>query len=201
VSRLRAPSDETTPAPAAISADQIDACRRGDRSALDAVFRAHAEGLARLLTRIVGPSVEVEDLLQETFAAAIGAFPKFRGEASVKTWLHRIAIHVAQSYLRRPRVRREVALDVEPAGEEMSPEQRDRARRLYEHLDAIDAKQRITLVLYVIEGHSVDEIAAMMDSGKAATRSRILWARRKLMKRLRKDPHFAGVELELGGHR
>jgi RNA polymerase sigma-70 factor (ECF subfamily) len=199
VSRLRAPSDETTPAPAAISADQIDACRRGDRSALDTVFRAHAEGLARLLTRIVGPSVEVEDLLQETFAAAIGAFPKFRGEASVKTWLHRIAIHVAQSYLRRPRVRREVALDVEPAGEEMSPEQRDRARRLYEHLDAIDAKQRITLVLYVIEGHSVDEIAAMMDSGKAATRSRILWARRKLMKRLRKDPHFAGVEL--GGER
>jgi RNA polymerase sigma-70 factor (ECF subfamily) len=201
VSRLRAPSDETTPAPAAISADQIDACRRGDRSALDAVFRAHAEGLARLLTRIVGPSVEVEDLLQETFAAAIGAFPKFRGEASVKTWLHRIAIHVAQSYLRRPRVRREVALDVEPAGEEMSPEQRDRARRLYEHLDAIDAKQRITLVLYVIEGRSVDEIAAMMDSGKAATRSRILWARRKLMKRLRKDPHFAGVELELAGQR
>jgi RNA polymerase sigma-70 factor (ECF subfamily) len=201
VSRLRAPSDETTSAPAAISADQIDACRRGDRSALDAVFRAHAEGLARLLTRIVGPSVEVEDLLQETFAAAIGAFPKFRGEAAVKTWLHRIAIHVAQSYLRRPRVRREVALDIEPAGEEMSPEQRDRARRLYEHLDAIDAKQRITLVLYVIEGRSVDEIAAMMDSGKAATRSRILWARRKLMKRLRKDPHFAGVELELGGER
>lgn len=201
MSRLRAPSDETTPAPAAISADQIDACRRGDRSALDAVFRAHAEGLARLLTRIVGPSVEVEDLLQETFAAAIGAFPKFRGEASVKTWLHRIAIHVAQSYLRRPRVRREVALDVEPAGEEMSPEQRDRARRLYEHLDAIDAMQRITLVLYVIEGRSVDEIAAMMDSGKAATRSRILWARRKLMKRLRKDPHFAGVELELAGQR
>lgn len=199
MSFLRAPAgDDTTPT-AALSADQIDACRRGDRAALDTVFRAHAVGLARLLTRIVGPSTEVEDLLQETFAAAITAFPKFRGEASVKTWLNRIAIHVAQNYLRRPRVRREVALDVEPAGEEVSPERRDLARRIYEHLDALDATKRITLVLYVIEGHSVDEIAAMMNTSKAATRSRILWARRKLMKRLRKDPHFAGVELELAG--
>ena len=192
----RAPFDSPKPALAAIDVD-LDACRRGDRGALDAVFRAHAKGLARLLTRIVGPRADVEDLLQETFAAAITAFPKFRGEASVKTWLHRIAINVAQSFLRRPRHRREVELGDEPASEEMSPEQRELSRKLYEHLDAIDATKRITLVLYVIEGHSIDEIAAMMNAGKAATRSRILWARRKLMKRLRKDPAFAGVELEL----
>ena len=177
-----------------VADDQIDACRRGDRGALDAVFRAHAEGVARLLTRIVGSSIEIEDLLQETFAAAITAFPRFRGEASVKTWLNRIAIHIAHQYLRRPRHRREVELveSVEPAIDSRSPEQRELARRLYAHLDTLDAKQRITLVLYVIEGHTVEEIAVLMGASKAATRSRILWARRKLMRRLSRDPAFGG---------
>ena len=187
------PEERRTPAPRA-EPEQIEACRRGDRSALEAVFRAHAEGLARLLTRIVGPSVEVEDLLQETFAAAITAFPKFRGEASVKTWLHRIAIHVAHQYLRRPRHRREVELADADEREGLagaSPEHRELARRLYEHVEAIDVTKRIALLLYVVAGHSVDEIAALMGAGKAATRSRIMWARRKLMRRMRKDPLFA----------
>ena len=193
--------DKATPAPS-VAVDQIEACRRGDRGALDAVFRAHADGLARLLTRIIGPKADVEDLLQETFAAAITAFPKFRGEASVKTWLHRIAIHVAQQDLRRPRHRREVELenaDEEASTAELPPERRELARLLYAHLDALDATKRITLVLYVIEEHTVEEIAALLGASKAATRSRILWARRKLMKRLRRDPAFAGVELELRG--
>jgi RNA polymerase sigma-70 factor (ECF subfamily) len=184
------PEDKGGAAPAAVPVDQIEACRRGDRQALDAVFRAHAESLARLLRRLIGPSAEVEDLLQETFAAAITAFPKFRGEASVKTWLHRIAVHVAHQYLRRPRHRREVELIDEPRGTEESPERRELARRLYALLDDLDAKKRIALVLYVIEEHSIDEIAALMGASKAATRSRILWARRKLMKRMRKDPGF-----------
>jgi len=194
--RIDAPIDARIGAP--IDA-QIDACRRGDRAALEAVFRAHAESLARLLTRIVGPSVDVEDLLQDTFAAAIPAFGRFRGEASIKTWLHRIAVHVAHQHLRRPRHRREVALDdpetvardPEPAGE---PELRALTLRLYRHLDALDATKRIALVLYAIEEYTVDEIAALMGASRAATKSRIFWARRALLRRMRRDPRLAEGE-------
>jgi RNA polymerase sigma-70 factor, ECF subfamily len=190
-----APEDRSAAAPVRTGPEQIEACRRGDRTALEAVFRAHAEGLARLLTRIVGPSIEVEDLLQDTFAAAIPAFRTFRGEASIKTWLYRIAIHVAHQHLRRPRHRREVELpDADAVAREpaslATPEGREVAAQLYRHLDAIDATKRIALVLYAIEEHSVDEIAALMGAGKAAT-SRIFWARRALMKRMRRDPLFA----------
>ena len=182
--------------PPAPAADQIEACRRGDRTALEAVFRAHAEPLARLLTRIVGPSIDVEDLLQDTFAAAIPAFRSFRGEASIKTWLHRIAIHVAHQHLRRPRHRREIALpdpeivarDAEPTG---GPELRELTRRLYHHLDALDATKRIALVLYAIEEYTVDEIAVLTGASRAATKSRIYWARRALLRRMRRDPQLA----------
>jgi RNA polymerase sigma-70 factor (ECF subfamily) len=187
------------PSVAGDPSEQIAACRRGDRGALEAVFRAHAPGLARLLTRIVGPSAEVEDLLQETFANAITAFASFRGEAQIRTWLHRIAIHVAHQHLRRPRHRREVAMpDEEPAAaasSEESPERRELARRLYAHLDALDPAKRVALVLYVIEGHTVDEIAVLVGASRTATRSRIFWARRALLRALKKDAAFAGGRL------
>ncbi|MFN0245364.1 MAG: RNA polymerase sigma factor [Kofleriaceae bacterium] len=185
---------DPAPAPARVPVEQLEACRRGERSALDAVFRAHAQGLARLLKRIVGPSADVEDLLQETFANAITAFPTFRGEASIKTWLHRIGVYVAHQHLRRPRHRREVALDdADAISRETTetPETREVARRLYAHLGTLDATKRIALVLYAIEGHTVDEIAALMGAGRAATRSRIFWARRGLMRSMRRDPMFA----------
>jgi RNA polymerase sigma-70 factor, ECF subfamily len=187
------PEDRSTPVPATPAVDQIEACRRGDRKALEAVFQAHAQGLARLLARIVGPSIDVEDLLQDTFAAAITAFPRFRGEASVKTWLYRVAIHTAHQHLRRPRHRREVALEDADAiaREPVDPLLGALAGKLYAHLDAIEPTKRIALVLYAIEEHTVDEIAALMGASRSAIRSRIFWARRSLMKRMRRDPAFA----------
>lgn len=192
------PEERSARVRVSVPSDQVEACRKGDRSALEAVFRAHAPHLARLLRRMVGPSADVEDLLQDTFAQAIPAFKTFRGEASVKTWLHRIAIHVAHNHLRRPRHRREVELpDADAiARESTAPaEQREITERLYAHLDALDATKRIALLLYAVEEHTIDEIAALMGASKTATRSRIFWARRALMKRMRKDAAFTGGAL------
>jgi RNA polymerase sigma-70 factor (ECF subfamily) len=185
---------KSVPVPEPAASFDLEACRRGDRPALEAVFRAHAPAIARVLARLVGPSADVEDLLQDTFANAIGAFPQFRGEASVKTWLHRIAIHVAHGHLRRPRHRRETPLADEAVlgATETCAEDQELARRLYQHLEAIDAAKRIALVLRVIEGYSVEEIAALTGASRAAVRSRIFWARRALMKRMKRDPLFAG---------
>lgn len=186
-----APSERPAPH---IAPDVIDACRRGDRNALDLVFRAHAEILERLLARLVGPRADVEDLLQETFAAAIQAFPRFRGDASVRTWLHRIAVNIAHHHLRRSRRHRDVPIDELPAIAASSAAEvgmpPDLARRLYEHLDAIEPTKRIALTLHVFEHRSIAEIAALMGASRPATKSRLFWARRALLRRLRKDPRF-----------
>jgi RNA polymerase sigma-70 factor (ECF subfamily) len=191
-----APRERKTPVPLQLSAETIEACRRGDREAQDVVLRAHAEILERLLSRLIGPSAEVEDLLQETFAIAIEAFSGFRGEASVRTWLHRIAVNVARHHLRKPLRRRQVQLDdstiaatTPDASDSLASN--DTARALYEHLDAIDAVKRIALVLHVIDERPIAEVAALMGASHAATKSRIFWARRALLKRLRRDPRFA----------
>ena len=172
----------------------IERCRRGDRGALDEVLREHAAHVERLLARLVGPRADREDLLQDVFAAAIEAFPRFRGESSVKTWLHRITINVAHAELRRPRHRRDVPLDDEPQATGPSPaqdaERRELATKLYAHLDTLDASKRIAFVLHVLDDIPIAEVAALMGASRAATKSRIFWARRVMLKRLDRDPTF-----------
>jgi RNA polymerase sigma-70 factor (ECF subfamily) len=181
--------------PLATSPTLLDRCRRGERTALEQVLGEHAVHLERLLARLVGPRADLEDLLQDVFASAIEAFPRFRGEASVRTWLHRIAINVAYSYLRRPRHRSEVSLDEEMRAATPTPEheveQRELALRLYAHLDTLDAPKRIAFVLHVLDELPIAEVAALMGASRPATKSRIFWARRAMQRRLERDPAFS----------
>ncbi|MET0389383.1 MAG: RNA polymerase sigma factor [Polyangiales bacterium] len=173
--------------------DLVERCRRGDRQALDQVFRAHAPYLERVLHRVAGRSLDVEDLLQSTLVAAIQAFPGFRGEAQVRTWLARIAVHTAQDKLRRVARQRQLPLEAAPEPHvnetaDSGIDERRRLARLELHLDALGPKKRAAFVLHVFEGLPLDEVAALTGAGLSATKSRVFWARRELLRRVRKDP-------------
>lgn len=175
--------------------DPVEGCRRGDPEALRAVFVAHSPYLERLLMRVMGPTADVEDVLQNTFVAAIRAFPSFRGEAAVRTWLSRIAIRTAQERLRRAEHRRrgnlpdlEAVADQTPVGRERGVDARRQLDAVYRHLEKIGPKKRVAFVLHVMEGHSMEEVAALTGATRAATKSRVFWARRELLKRATHDP-------------
>ena len=128
----------TTPDPAL-----IEACRKKDRAALETVFRAHLPTLERFVAHMVGPKADIEDLVQDTLVTAIAAFPGFRGDASVGSWLNGIAINVFRRHLRRPVERRSVPLDlVAAAAEPVDPgaapdgiaDGRRRVERIQAHL-------------------------------------------------------------------
>jgi RNA polymerase sigma-70 factor (ECF subfamily) len=176
--------------------DLIDACRRGERHALEIVFRTHSPYLERVLWRVAGRSLDVEDLLQSTLMAAIEAFPRFRGEAQVRTWLARIAVRTAQDRLRSAAHRRRADvgdLDARPGpeaygGAEHGLDLRKKIERLELHLSALGPKKRIAFVLHVFEGMPLEEVAALMGAGLPATKSRVFWARRELLRRAARDP-------------
>jgi RNA polymerase sigma-70 factor (ECF subfamily) len=174
----------------------IDGCRAGDRHALDRFFRTHVQRVERTIGRLVGPTPDLEDLVQTTFIEAIRGFPRFRGEASLATWVTRIAVHVAQHQLRRG-LRRSLPLELLPSADEprdpaRSPEHvsddREIALRLHAALDNIKPKKRVAFLLFAVEGHTIDEVAALTGSSVAATKSRIWFARRELTALARKDP-------------
>ena len=146
--------------------------------------------------------------MQVTFIEAMKSFPAYRGEASVSSWLTRIAVHVAYRHLRRG-VRRTVPLELisasdEPRWPRPSPEgELDAARtaaRLHELLDRVKPKKRIAFLLYVVEGHSVEEIAALTGASQTAVKSRLFFARRELQAMVKADPALAErAQLLLGG--
>jgi len=189
--RLNGPSQTYTAA-------VVEGCRKGDRACLEQVFRGEAGALERVLGRVLGPRGDVDDVLQATFEHAIRAFPAFRGEASVRTWLTRIAVRTALHQLKQPALKRRVALEAIEGGLSYASssqpgreaEARTQLSALYEHFAQLDPKQRTAFVLFQLEGRPMEEVAALMDSGLSATKSRVMWARRRLFARLRKDPRF-----------
>jgi RNA polymerase sigma-70 factor (ECF subfamily) len=194
--------------PEGYSSELIDSCRRGERAALERVLRGEAPYIERVLYRIVGSSSDIEDLLQLTFEHALRGFASFRGEATVRTWLTRIAVRTALHHLKHPAQKRRVSFDLIPGGQSAAisssrphqeVEARVRVEALYEHLGHLDAKQRTAFVLFQVEGRSMDEVAALMDTNVSTTKSRVMWARRKLFARLGKDPRTRGWIAEYGG--
>lgn len=192
------------------SAELIEACRRGDRRALEDVLGRFAPELERLLIRIVGPGADVEDVLQDALMAVVAAFPRYRGEASLRTWMTKIAVRVGYDALRSPQRRRAV-LQVVPNQEESAaqggagPDREAIGKwqlgRVYDHLATIPPKRRLALVLHVFEGFPIDEVAALTGATRAATKSRIFWARRALVARARRDPLLRDLVAEGEGAR
>ncbi len=183
----------------------IEGCKAGDRGALGKVFRAEIPYLERVLSRFARNRADLEDLLQATLEQAIGAFPRFRGDASVRTWLTRIAVRTALHHLKRPgdKTRPSLALvNADDANQPVRPDDEAEARRrldiLKSHLAQLDPKHHMAFVLFQVEGHSMEEVAALMDSSVSTTKSRVMWARRKLSARLTKDARARTWLIEYG---
>jgi len=181
-------------------ASMIEACRRGDRRAIERVLRANLPRITRLVHRLVRDHAEAEDLVQSTLAGAVASFPRFRGDAPVASWLARIATHQVHELWRRqarrpatphaPEHFAEVAHD-DAIDLDAQVHARKQLARLDHHLAQLAPKKRLAFVLHVVEGRPVAEVAQLMDATETGTRSRVMWARRVLLKRLRVDPLMA----------
>jgi RNA polymerase sigma-70 factor (ECF subfamily) len=85
--------------------DPVTAARvcRGDERAFAALVRHYDAGLRRLAFRLLGDRGRMDDALQEAYVSAYRALPRFRGDASLGTWLYRIAYNACLDELKRTR--------------------------------------------------------------------------------------------------
>lgn len=162
--------------------------RAGDRDAFPAIYRAHVVAVYRRLTRILGPIAEREDLTQDVFLAVHRELPRFRGDAQLSTFIHRIAINRACEHLRRQSRRPVMLVDDwffdELVGPACSPEQQSAAReelaRVFACLARIKPKKRVAFLLRVVDGLSFEEIAELVDATPEAVAKRVQHGQREL---------------------
>jgi RNA polymerase sigma-70 factor (ECF subfamily) len=136
----------------------------------------------------------VDDLVQLIFTQAFQALPGFRGDSAFYTWLGRIAVRTT---LRQARQTRLQTIPLEQAPDQpdcVSPERSSDARRALGRFDAILAslseKRRAAFVLHVLQGHSLEEVAAMLDVRVGAVKVRVHDARIEIERLARLDPYL-----------
>jgi RNA polymerase sigma-70 factor, ECF subfamily len=121
--------------------------RRGDQHAFATLIRQYDDGLRALAYRLLGDRDRMDDALQEAYAKAFRALPRFRGDAAIGTWLYRIAYNACLDELERTR-------DVIPL--DAIREQADPRPSL---VDALSARQSLA---YALGRLSVEDRAAVI---------------------------------------
>jgi len=181
----------------------LERLRRGEAAAYERLVAEHSGDVYALLFRLTSDAEEARDLTQETFLRAFQSINRFRGDASLKTWIYRIAINQARNRWRWWRRRRRdvtVSLDATddhnerplsatlPTDNSLSPEQetlaRERESQLREALLGLRSSFREAVVLRDVEGFSYEEIAATLQISIGTVKSRIARGRLELRRQL-----------------
>lgn len=166
----------------------VERCQEGDPAAFRELFDRHVAGVHRHLSLLIGPSADVDDLVQLVFLNVFQSIARFRGQSAFSTWLFRITINVARQEIRvRGRHRRlssaltEVSM-VRGTSVRQTPENRLATwEKVYDVLDQISMKKRETFILYTYEGYSLEEIARLLGSSVSTIGSRLQSARKEIL--------------------
>lgn len=184
--------------------DLVRRSQRGDRIAFAELFRRHRGDVSRLVFRMLGPSADIEDVVQEVFLQVHKSLGEFRGQAKFTTWLHRVTVNVVLMVRRaarsRPVFSGEPLSDVEPDRRLLPDEDAARRQRIAAFrrlLDRLPEKKRTVFILHEIEGMSPAEIGEIVDAPVLTVRTRLFYARRELAEMMREEPTLAQLAQEL----
>lgn len=170
--------------------------QHNDSAAFAALIAKYENRVYRFGLKMCGHVEDAEDVVQDTFVSAFRFLKDFRGDASLLTWLMKIA---SSACLKKRRLRKNQPRDFLPFDEapepgrgleESSQSQRPEglviSREIHERLQTAIAKlpehYRIVLVLRDMEGLSVKETAETLDLTESAVKVRLHRARAMLFR-------------------
>lgn len=168
------------------------AIARGEyREAVAKSARAYGPSIGRLCMAFTGSQAEAEELVQETLMAAFDAFPTYRGEGSVKSFLYGIARRMCARNVER-RVRRDARLKLvqddgtaPDAGELALLKQR--AERARKALDELRPTEREALLLRFEGDLAFREVASACGCDEPAARKRVSRAIARMRELLKEE--------------
>jgi len=152
-----------------------------------ALYEAHSRAIYYLALRFFGDPQKAEDATHDVFLKAFRKLDQFRGEASARTWLYRIAINHCQNlqqswHNRHIMANSDDAVWESSAAKTDSPlrvlETKELGQRIQKTLDRLSEEYRLLLLLVADEEMSYDEIAALVGQSTDAVRGKLHRARK-----------------------
>jgi len=161
-----------------------------DEGAVRELVRSYGAPLLRFLTGMVGNAADAEDLAQEAFVRLVEHVADFRGEASLKTYLFKIAHNLALNHLASAAHRYEVQpeeMPDRPASDD-GPEQElavsEEAARVRALLPGLPPQQRAVVILRVWQDLSFREIASALALAEGTVKAHYFFALRNLRRKM-----------------
>ena len=163
--------------------------KNGDRNAFGELVCIHVEGVRNVIYRMCGDARIAEDAAQETFIQAWLHLSSYRPQASIRSWLYRIAVNAATDMLRKekrilPGALEDLPLRDPQPGPEALTSQGERTALIQNAVLALPDACRTVLVLREYEGLSYLEIAETLNIPVGTVMSRLNYARKLLRDRL-----------------
>ncbi len=157
-------------------ANLLGRLKAGDEVAFAEFVDSNQRRIYYLALRWMRDPEEAQDIVQRTFLRAHRAIGRFRGQASLQTWLYRIALNLCKNAMRdAERVRRKSEgyaehLELERAETAANTSSED-FKALRGVIDQLPERQRETLLLRVVEEVSFKEIAEIMRCSEGTAKS------------------------------
>lgn len=150
-----------------------------DKAAAEQLLRRVEPRVRYAVKLLMRGDRDVDDVMGQTMLEILESIGSYKGRGSLEAWAGRIAFYTVSGHTkRRSMIERIMVPDKDEAGvAKTNPEQETRRRdlrnRLRKILDKLPAERRRTLVLRLVLGHSIQEIASMTEVPANTVRSRL----------------------------
>jgi len=175
-----------------ISPEIVEACRRGDRDALRALYEAYKDKVYSIAVYFFhGDAAAASDVTQQVFLKLIGGMSRYRGDSAFSTWLYRIVVNACVDRSRRHRA--EVAVpepgaldamaDTAPSHEALFA-RGEVAKSVKDAIATLPPKLRIAILMRYFDELSYTEMSKALNCSIGTVSSRLSRGHRLLARRL-----------------
>ncbi|MBI5534811.1 MAG: sigma-70 family RNA polymerase sigma factor [Deltaproteobacteria bacterium] len=174
----------------------VEALKQGDPVALADWYDRFAPDVLRVLSRILGPDLDLADIHHDVFVRALSSIRTLNDPSALRPWLISVAVHTARTaILRRNRGRwlRFLSFGLVPdmPAPVATRESVEAVRDVYRVLRALPTDDRVVFALRFIDGMELQEIADACGVSLATAKRRVARARDRFWTRARRYPALA----------
>lgn len=170
----------------------VSAFLAGRREAFDVIVVRHRRRVYQICYRFVGNHEDAADLAQDVFVRAFKGLRKFKGDASLGTWLYRVGVNACLNRLavKRPEMQ---PIDAAPRVDSRAEDPLERVVRgeraavVRAAISQLPPKQRATVMLRIYQELTHEEIASVLGSSVGAVKANFFHALGNLKRRLQQS--------------
>jgi RNA polymerase sigma-70 factor, ECF subfamily len=168
---------------------------KGDRAASLRFFQEYQPSVFRYTSSLVASREDAEDLAAEAIVEAHTKLGSFRGDSSLRTWVHRIAFHTFTHWKRKQRNHESLSIEVLEPHSQFGPI--DDTEAIRSALSRLPETLRQPFVLCHVNELSSEQVGFILGIPSGTVKSRIHYARAQLRELLEPPMEEPNVQLSV----